>query len=375
MKQTLPMPITKTKPNFKDFAVVDLFCGVGGLTHGFLSEKFNVTAGVDFDETCQFAYEQNNNSEFLHKDVTSLTKKELNFLFGKNKRKILVGCAPCQPFSIFNKKNDVEEKLQRRNDNKWRLLYTFVELIESTKPEIVSMENVPLLLAFNKGKVFNDFVSRLEGAGYCVTSYLVNAQDYGVPQRRKRLVLFGSKHGKIELIPPIIKDKNYITVRDAIGYLPPIKDGETHPDDLLHRARKLSDLSKKRIKASRVGKTWQDWDEELQLNCHKQEGGKKYKSVYGRMRWNEVAPTMTTYCIGLNNGRFGHPKQTRAISLREAALLQSFPKNYEFITTSGNFSSSNIARHIGNAVPVLLGKAIAKSIKQHITSIGKKHKQ
>lgn len=366
----------KKKLNYKDFAVVDLFCGVGGLTHGFLLEKFDVSAGVDFDESCKYAYEQNNcNAKFLHKDITQLNAKELNKLYRSNKRKILVGCAPCQPFSIYNRKNDSKGKSVINTDNKWKLLYSFLELIEKTKPDIISMENVPLLLKFNKGKVFNDFVKKLKELGYSVTTFIVNAQDYGVPQRRKRVILFGSKFGEVKLIEPLINNNEYVTVRDAIGNLPPIKAGEVHPDDSLHRSRNLSELSLKRIKASRVGKTWKQWDESLLLDCHKEEGGKKYTSVYGRMSWKEVAPTMTTYCIGLNNGRFGHPNQARAISLREAALLQSFPANYDFIDKSKKFSSSNIARHIGNAVPVLLGKAISLSIKKHISSIGKKDKK
>src|SRR5690606_3046981 len=124
----------------------------------------------------------------------------------------------------------------------WKLLYSFADLVDQTEPEIISMENVPLLLKFNGGKVFNDFKKRLEIKGYTVTFYIVNAQDYGVPQRRKRLVLFGSKHGKIELIDKTVKNKNYITVRDTIGHLPPVEDGIAHPKDPLHKARKLSEL-------------------------------------------------------------------------------------------------------------------------------------
>jgi DNA (cytosine-5)-methyltransferase 1 len=128
-------------------------------------------------------------------------------------------------------------------------------------------------------------------------------------------------------------------------------------------------MSKKRIKATPEGGGWQDWDESLLLECHKKEGGQMYQSVYGRMSWNDVAPTMTTYCIGLNNGRFGHPEQDRAISLREAAILQSFPPNYDFVDPNIPFNMQTLARHIGNAVPVGLGIAIAKSVKNHIRSI------
>jgi DNA (cytosine-5)-methyltransferase 1 len=326
-----------------------------------------VSSGVDFDNTCSYAYETNNNAKFLYKDVTQLTAKELNGLYPKRKRKILVGCAPCQPFSIFNYKNNNNNAEKQAKDVKWRLLYSFADLIEVTQPEIVSMENVPQLRNFNGGKVFNDFVSRLENNGYKVSYSIFNAQDYGVPQRRKRLILLASKHSKFELIPATHKDR-YTTVYDAIGHLPKIEDGEHCETDFLHYSRKLTDINKKRIKATPEGGSWRDWDDSLVLECHKKAGGKMYSSVYGRMVWKDVAPTMTTYCIGLNNGRFGHPKQNRAISLREAAILQSFPENYDLIDPNALFNAQILARQIGNAVPVGLGQAIALSIKKHIKS-------
>lgn len=352
----------------EDFAVVDLFCGIGGLTHGFIMERFSVSAGVDFDNTCSYAYQANNNAKFIHKDITKISANELNNLFPENKRKILVGCAPCQPFSIFNHKNNNNAE-QQAEDTKWKLLYSFADLIESTQPEIVSMENVPQLQKFNKGLVFNDFVERLEKNGYKVSFGIYNAQNYGVPQRRKRLILLASKHSKFDLIPPTHIKGNYITVRQAIGHLHEIEDGEHFEGDYLHYARKLTDITKKRIMATPEGGGWQDWDKSLLLECHKKEGGKMFQSVYGRMSWEDVAPTMTTYCIGLNNGRFGHPEQNRAISLREAAILQSFPEDYDLIEPVKTFNMQILARQIGNAVPVGLGQAIAKSIKEHLSLI------
>lgn len=348
----------------KEFSVVDLFCGVGGLTQGFVKAGFHVAAGVDFDQTCKYAFEKNNQTTFIHKDISRLTSSELLKLYPNGKRKILIGCAPCQPYSIFNRNNKVTET--DTYDVRWKLLYSFSDLIKKVKPEIISMENVPLLKNFQGGKVFKDFVSSLEKSGYYVSYGIYNAQDYGVPQRRKRLVLLGSLHGKIELIPPTHTKDKMVTVYDAIGKLPPIKDGEIYKKDKLHRARKLTELSIKRIQASKEGGSWKDWDDSLMLKCHKKKGGELYKSVYGRMKWDDVAPTITTYCIGLNNGRFGHPVQDRAISLREAAILQSFPPKYAFINPTAETNFGIIAKHIGNAVPVLLGKAIAKSIKNHI---------
>ncbi|WP_051891338.1 DNA cytosine methyltransferase [Chryseobacterium sp. JM1] len=354
--------------NIEDFSVVDLFCGVGGLTHGFVKENFQVDAGIDFDNTCSYAFEKNNNAKFYHEDITKVTGEQLDKIFDKTKRKILIGCAPCQPFSIYNSRSSNQTKL-KTNDEKWKLLYSFAKLIEETLPDIVSMENVPLLVTFDKGKVFNDFVENLKINNYHVSWSIVNAQDFGVAQRRKRLLLLASRLGEIKLIDKTIQNGKYVTVKDAIGHLPAIEDGVCHPDDMLHRARKLTDLNKKRIQATKEGGSWKDWDESLWLECHKKESGKSFRSVYGRMKWNDVAPTMTTYCIGLGNGRFGHPEQDRAISLREAALFQSFPEDYDFIDPAKPMSSPAIARQIGNAVPVELGVAIAKSIKQHLSEI------
>ncbi|MFL1013334.1 DNA cytosine methyltransferase [Flavisericum labens] len=347
----------------EEYSVVDLFCGIGGLTRGFLDKKFDVTAGVDVDEDCRYAYEKNNKSKFIGKSVGELTADYLNSLFREGSRKILIGCAPCQPFSIFNQKSN--GLVTDINSERWKLLYSFADLIDATRPEIVSMENVPLLKSFKKGKVLNDFVQTLSNLGYFVSTDVYDSQFYGVPQRRKRLVLLASLNGPIEMIPYTHNNK-VNTVKKAIGKLPKIESGEVHKKDLLHRSRKLNELSLRRIKATPEGGGWKDWSEELVADCHKKDGGKAYGSAYGRMSWNDVAPTMTTYCIGYNNGRFGHPEQDRAISLREAAILQSFPKKYDFIDPERIFSAGRIAKQIGNAVPVRLGQAIAESVEKHI---------
>lgn len=338
--------------------VVDLFCGVGGLTNGFVQEKgFNIIAGIDFDKSCKYAYEINNKSKFLYEDITVIHPQKILDLYPKNKPKVLVGCAPCQAFSSYNK---------NKKNEKWRLLYSFSRIINFITPDVVSMENVPQLLKYDNGKVFNDFYSNLISKGYHVSYSVVNAQDYGVPQRRKRLILFASRMGEINIIAKTHKEGTYVTVKDAIGDLPKIKDGEECKTDKLHRARELSSLNKKRIKATPYGGGWKDWDKSLMLECHKKESGKSFGSVYGRMKWEEVAPTLTTQCTGLGNGRFGHPEQNRAISQREASLLQSFPKDYIFIEPNKVISRPSIDRQIGNAVPVLLGKAIARTIKKHL---------
>ncbi|MDI9364504.1 MAG: DNA (cytosine-5-)-methyltransferase [Flavobacterium sp.] len=348
----------------ENIKVVDLFCGIGGLSHGFVQENFDVVAGIDFDGSCKYAFEKNNAAKFISNSISEIHKDELNTLFDNADIRILVGCAPCQNFSSYMFKDKEKE------NDKWKLLYEFSRLINEVQPEIVSMENVAQLLNFKKAPVFEDFVSTLKTLGYHVNYEVIMCPDYGIPQNRKRLILLASKLGAIQLIPKTHSKENYVTVKDAIGNLPKIADGEKYKKDPFHFSRKLTPLNKKRIQATPYGGSWKDWDEGLKLTCHKKESGKSYPSVYGRMIWEKPSPTMTTHCIGYGNGRFGHPTQDRAISLREAALLQTFPINYQFAENVNAMNTTEIARQIGNAVPVKLGEVIAKSIKQHLKEYG-----
>ncbi len=340
------------------YSIVDLFSCVGGLTHGFVLEGLRVEAGIDSDDSCRYAYERNNGARFICSPVEDLTPAALNALFRPRTSKILIGCAPCQPFSRYSHS-------RKSPDDRWRLLSAFADLIEAIQPDIVSMENVPSLVTFRGGATYRTFVARLERT-YKVRDYIVDCPQYGIPQQRKRLVLFASKYGEIELEDPPHSDQDRPTVRAAIGALPPITAGEICPTDILHRASSLSPLNLRRIRQSRPGGTWRDWDPELITCCHSRPSGKSYPSVYGRMSWEEPAPTITTQFHGYGSGRFGHPDQDRAISLREAALLQTFPAEYKFVEPGQPVHVSTIARHIGNAVPVELGRVIARSIKRHI---------
>lgn len=215
-------------------------------------------------------------------------------------------------------------------------------------------------------EVFNDFVNTLEELNYFVDYRVVYCPDYGVPQHRKRLVLLASRLGEINLIPPMYEKNNYLTVRDAIGHLQPIAAGEVCKEDLLHRSSSLSNINVRRIRQSVPGGTWRDWDDDLKLNCHKKKSGHTFPSVYGRMEWNKPSPTITTQFYGYGNGRFGHPEQNRAISLREGAILQSFPDDYIFIDDEHPARKRELGTHIGNAVPVELGRAIGISIQRHL---------
>ena len=224
------------------------------------------------------------------------------------------------------------------------------------------MENVPNLLKFKKAPVFNNFVKELKKLGYYVWYDVIYSPDYGIPQKRKRLVLLASKKGKITLLKPTHKPEQYVTVKDAIGRLEKIESGETSTKDFIHKSSKLSDKNLKRIRQSIPGGSWKrDWDEELKLDCHKSSRGKTYTSIYGRMKWDEPSPAMTTFCTGIGNGRFGHPEQDRAISLREAAILQTFPLDYKFIAKKDDLVFGRISRQIGNAVPPKLYNTPGKS--------------
>jgi DNA (cytosine-5)-methyltransferase 1 len=350
----------------KDCAVVDLFCGAGGLTHGFILEGFKVTAGIDADLACKHAFEANNKgARFIPTKIEELRKDDVVNLFQGKKIKILVGCAPCQPFSSYNKKG-------KDKDGKWKLLKEFGDLISSVQPDIVSIENVPDLRNFKNGKVYNAFIARLKDHGYHVTEYPnVYCPDYGIPQKRSRLVVFASKFGAVSLIPPTHKPEQYRTVRDTISTLQPIRAGESSKSDHLHKSSNLSALNLKRIRASKPGGTWRDWDRKLVANCHLKKQGDGYISVYGRMTWDDPSPTITTQFYGFGSGRFGHPEQDRALSLREAALLQTFPIDYSFIPDNAPIHLKTIGRLIGNAVPVDLGRAISKSIKNHLREVKK----
>ncbi|NNH31980.1 DNA cytosine methyltransferase, partial [Rhizobium sp. SEMIA 4085] len=284
--------------------VVDLFCGVGGLSAGFRKAGISVLAGIDFDASCKYAYEKNIKAEFLPANVAELSGSDIDRLYSPGATKVLVGCAPCQPFSMYTgryRQNETPED----TDKRWNLLREFARIIEEVQPDIVSMENVPRVAIH---PAFNSFVDRLKVAGYQVTYQKVRAQNYGVPQRRTRLVLFASKFGEVKLIEPTHLDSP-MTVREAIGSLPPIKAGEADTVDRLHQSRNLKETNLRRIRATREGGSWKDWDKSLQLACHRKPEGKSFRAVYGRMRWDEPSHDVTTPCLGIGTGRIGHPEQ------------------------------------------------------------------
>ena len=270
----------------------------GALTHGFVLEGFNVVAGLDADESCKYAYKTNNpGALFIEKGIEDVTGVELAQRYPEGHVKILVGCAPCQPYSPYNKG-------RQDKDKKWKLLSNFADRISEIEPDIVSMENVPNLVTFQKGKVYQDFVELLKKDYYVTEDSEVFCPDYGVPQSRKRLVLFASKYGEIELLPATCTPDQYKKVKDVISNLETLQAGQVSQKDPYHKASRLSELNLRRIEASVPGGTWRDWPEELVAPCHLKESGNTYSSVYGRMKWDELSPTITTQCYGFGNGRF-----------------------------------------------------------------------
>lgn len=338
---------------------VDLFCGAGGLTAGLGQAGVRVRAGYDIEESCRYAYEYNNQAQFIRRSVSELTGDDINGWYqDPTAFRLLAGCAPCQPFSTYNQGKDTTK------DDKWPLMGAFARLIDQAKPELVTMENVPTVI---KHTIYHEFVKALEERGYHVWADTVKCVDYGLPQNRQRHVLLASKLGPIEFLPPT--HTSPVKVEDVIRNLEPITAGGVSPNDPLHRASSLSELNMRRIQHSRPGGSWKDWPKELVAGCHTKESGKTYASVYGRMRWDTPSPTMTTLCYGFGNGRFGHPEQHRAISLREAAMLQSFPRDYRFTPPDQPIYFKTTGRMIGNAVPVRLGKVIGLSFIRHVETL------
>ena len=346
----------------KSIVAVDLFCGAGGLTRGLLDSGVQVVAGYDVDEACKYSYEHNNKpATFVMESIVSLTGKQLEVLYPRGSWKVLVGCAPCQPFSRYANSSKSRAK-------EWSLLRHFARLVEELRPDVVSMEN---LIELERHKVYDDFSRALADLNYEVSAHKVYCPDYGIPQHRTRLVVFASRLGTMSLPPPSHSPGNYNTVRDAISGLTPLQAGEVCHVDSLHRCSALSGLNLRRIKHSKAGGTWRDWPKDLISKCHQRKRGSTYPSVYGRLEWDRPSSTITTQFYGYGNGRFGHPVQNRALSLREGAILQTFPERYQFVKPGSPHHFKTIGKLIGNAVPVRLGTIVGKTIVHHLNTISK----
>lgn len=361
--RTLP---TSGPDGDRPVVAVDLFCGVGGLTYGLSSEGIRVVAGYDLEASCRFAFEHNNpGAEFHRRDVTTITPEEISGLYPPDAVKVLVGCAPCQPYSSAAAKTKIG-KQQSELEGEWKPLRAFLDLILAVQPDVVSMENVVRLATPGKFPVYADFKSRLTEAGYTVGEHRVFGPDYGIPQARRRLVLFASRNGAVRLPDPKFTKDTYPTTSDALKGLEPLENGQVHPHDPLHRSYRLGAMNLERAKASVVRGTWADWPPALRLACHKKESGKTYGSVYGRIDPDAPSPTITTQFYNIGTGRFVHPTEHRGLSLREGAILQTFPSHYAFVAPGEEVKFTHQGRQIGNAVPPVLGQVIGRAILAHL---------
>lgn len=334
---------------------VDLFCGSGAVTQG-LSLAFDVVAAVDMDELACLTYSANHpGTRVFSEDITALDPRRLvKEVPLARKADLMVVCAPCQPFSNQNQ--------HKANDGRADLILQAARFAKVLRPRGILFENVPGIVG-NAG-VFDRLKEALEAVGYHVGEPMrINAADLGVPQRRVRCVMFAARsQAAVKRFESGDFKRGRQTVMDAIGKLRPLASGERDPLDPLHRARTHSALALRRLQAvPRNGGSRDAMPEELQLACHKDCRG--YPDVYGRMGWDDVAPTLTTGCTDVTRGRFAHPDQDRAITLREASLLQSFPPGYVF---HGN--ASQIATQIGNAVPVAMVEAMVPVIVAALSS-------
>jgi len=340
-------------PKETRISAVDVFCGAAGLSFGLRAAGIHIAAGIDIDPDCRYPFERNIGSYFMLRDVSSLEIDEVSEIFHPDSIRVLAGCAPCQPFSSYTTK-------RRSIDDRWRLILEFMRLIEGVRPEIVTFENVPRLIHLS---LWSRFVDDLAAAGYHVNWSVVDAARYGVPQSRRRVVLLASRFGQIDL--PSSLPGPGPTVRSAIAFLPPLRAGDQSNGDAMHCARALTDLNLCRIQASRPAGTWREWPQDMKVACHIN-GESRYPSVYGRMSWDKASPTITTQFYGFGNGRFGHPEQDRALSLREGASLQSFPIDFDFIEKGRRISFNRLGKLIGNAVPPILAREIGNAIVRHV---------
>ena len=345
-----------------DVKVFDFFSGCGGASCGFRDAGMDVVFALDCDLDSQRTFQINFPSvHFELADIRKMQVRRIRTLVEAHRPNpiLFCGCAPCQPFTNQNTTHPSRDK-----DDRVPLLSHFAKLIEGCKPDIVFVENVPGLQKLNHHtEPFGRFLQSLKAVGYHFAYKPVRLMRYGVPQSRRRLVLLASRHGPIDLPPetngPGTKNLRYETVRDWIEDLPPIDDGEQHACIPNHRAARLSERNLERVQATPEGGGHSDWPKRLRLKCHEQTKG--YSDVYGRMSWDRPASALTTRCISYSNGRFGHPEQNRAISIREAASLQTFPRDFLFAGSMGS-----MARQIGNALPVRLATIVGKHVIGHL---------
>lgn len=358
--------MTNSLKSYNNLKAVDFFCGGGGMSYGMKMAGVDILAGIDYEISCKETYEANIGfGKFIQADVFELKENQLQHKLNLNRNDddlILIGCSPCQFWSIIN----TDKKKSEKSKN---LLVEFERFVKYFNPGYVVVENVPGVLRKKKESGLESFIDWLENSGYHVHFEVHNTNDYGVPQSRKRFTLVANRISQIKIFPE--KENKKLVVKDVLGInngFNMISAGTVDNTDFQHSSPSISDLTLKRLqKVKKNGGNRLGFanDPELQLSCFVGRDS-SFKDTFGRLWWNRPSPTITTKFYSVSNGRFVHPEEDRALSLREGATLQSFPKDYKFYGTG--FSS--IARLIGNAVPPEYAKRIGQAIvKNHSNAI------
>jgi len=348
----------------KKFTAIDLFCGAGGLTLGLKKAGFRTLVGVEINENIAKTYKANNRkTKTLVKDISKVCGKEILKEAKIRKIDLIAGCPPCQGFSQLTEK-------WKKEDPRNGLVLEMARLVEEIKPKIVMMENVPGIVT--KGKIIlQTFVEKLQSLGYVINYGVLQMADYGVPQSRRRFVLLAGRGFEVKLPNPTHTWKKpnaknnlkpWVTIDKIIRSMPKpvtlsyaVRNGGPQKFNW-HIVRDLKPISIDRLKALSEGYDRRSLPEHLRPDCHKgtNEG---FNNVYGRMEWNKVSPTITSGCTTPCMGRFGHPEALRTISIREAALIQTFPKNFRFIAQHMDTACDLV----GNALPCEFAWKVAKS--------------
>ena len=340
---------------------VDVFAGGGGLTVGLKRAGFEVVAAIEIEEHAYATYRANHPEvHALKRDVRAISGRDLLAGLGRGRIDLLAGCPPCQGFTSLTSK-------YRRDDARDALVSEVARLARELRPRAIMMENVPGLKSRKGRHLYEGLWHDLEALGYQLADGILEVADYGVPQRRKRLVLLGGWGFRMELPRPSHSERGedglaaWRTVRDAIGHMGrPMMFNKAKEEDAVgelnwHVVRELSEKNMLRIRSVRAGETWESIPETLRPACHRG-GYRGFSNVYGRMRWDRPSPTITGGCTTFSKGRFGHPVHDRTISVREAALLQTFPADYRFDTPY----MEHACNVVGNALPCDFAEVVSR---------------